>query len=171
MLIDLNCFLRWVMWSRGLLFSFIWLSLFVSLGFIVPLENFHSFGDVTIAGESVQILTCARHSWPLSSEGWFFSMPHLLWHEASVHNGHLRGPETLKPIAERVALELSLPLLRTKVCRGWDSNTKPSASVNALTHCATATVYMIKILPTRRKTPIQSNGQLISFIIHYSITY
>ena len=30
---------------------------------------FHSFGDVTIAGAGLQILTCARHLWPLSSEG------------------------------------------------------------------------------------------------------
>ena len=30
---------------------------------------FHSFGDVTIAGEVLQILTYARHLWPLSSEG------------------------------------------------------------------------------------------------------
>ena len=30
---------------------------------------FHSYGDVTIAGEGLQILTYARHSWPLSSEG------------------------------------------------------------------------------------------------------
>ena len=30
---------------------------------------FHSHGDVTIAGEGLQILTYARHSWPLSSEG------------------------------------------------------------------------------------------------------
>ena len=29
---------------------------------------FHSYGDVTIAGEGLQILTYARHSWPLSSE-------------------------------------------------------------------------------------------------------
>ena len=29
----------------------------------------HSFGDVTITGEGLQILTNARHSWPLSSEG------------------------------------------------------------------------------------------------------
>ena len=36
---------------------------------IVPLENFHSYGDVTIAGEGLQILTNARHSWQLSSEG------------------------------------------------------------------------------------------------------
>ena len=30
---------------------------------------FHSYGDVTIAGEGLQILIYARHSWPLSSEG------------------------------------------------------------------------------------------------------
>ena len=28
---------------------------------------FHSYGDVTIAGEGLQILTCARQSWPLRS--------------------------------------------------------------------------------------------------------
>ena len=38
--------------------------LFVCLGFIVPLENFHSYGDVIISGEGLQILT----SRPLSSE-------------------------------------------------------------------------------------------------------
>ena len=36
---------------------------------IVPLENFHSYGDVTIAGEGLQILTYAQHSWPMSCEG------------------------------------------------------------------------------------------------------
>ena len=30
---------------------------------------FHSYGDVTIAGEGLQIFTFDRHSWPLSSEG------------------------------------------------------------------------------------------------------
>ena len=30
---------------------------------------FHSYGDVTIADEGLQILTYARHSWSLSSEG------------------------------------------------------------------------------------------------------
>ena len=43
---------------------------FVCLEFIVQLERiFHSYGDVTIAGERLQILTFARHSWLLSSEG------------------------------------------------------------------------------------------------------
>ena len=30
---------------------------------------FNSYGDVTIAGEGLQILTYAQHLWPLSSEG------------------------------------------------------------------------------------------------------
>ena len=37
-------------------------TLFVYLKFVVPLENFHSYGDVAIAGEGLQILTYARHS-------------------------------------------------------------------------------------------------------------
>ena len=32
-------------------------------------RNFHSYGDATITGEGLQILTCASHSLPLSSEG------------------------------------------------------------------------------------------------------
>ena len=37
--------------------------------FFVPLENFHSFGDVIVAGEGLQILTYARHLWPFIIEG------------------------------------------------------------------------------------------------------
>ena len=41
----------------------------------------------------------------------FFSVPHLLWHEASVFNCHLRGPVKLtQSIVERLALELPLPV-------------------------------------------------------------
>ena len=44
----------------------------------------------------------------------------------------------LTPIAERVPVELSLPFFTTKVCRGWDSNSQPSAcESNALTDCVT----------------------------------
>ena len=35
----------------------------------------------------------------------------------SVYNGHLRGPVTPTPIAERLAVKLSLPVLTTYVCR------------------------------------------------------
>ena len=102
-----------------------WFVLFVCLGFYVPFENFslNIYGDITIAGEGLQILTYARHSWPLSSEN---SLAHLLLHRASFYNGHLQGPVTLTPIAEHLAVELSLPVFMTWVSCGWDSNTQPS---------------------------------------------
>ena len=63
----------------------------------------------------------------MAIEQWgFLSVPLLLWHGASVYNGHLRGPVTLTPITENLAVELSLPILKAYVCRGWDSNTQPS---------------------------------------------
>ena len=68
---------------------------------------FHSYGDVTIAGERLQILTYARHAWPLSSEG------SLTCHGPTLYSGHIRGPVTLTPVAERLAAELSLPVFTT----------------------------------------------------------
>ena len=101
---------------------------------------FHSYGNVTITGEGLQIF--ALCSALMAIEQWgFFSVPRLLWRESSVYNGYLRGPVKLTPIAERLAAELSLSVFTTKVCRGYDSNTQPSAcSTNALTHCVIATV-------------------------------
>ena len=69
---------------------------------------FHSYGDVTIAGEGLQILTYARHSWPLSSEGFLLATPTVT--RGFVYNGHLREPVILTPIAERSAVDLSLHL-------------------------------------------------------------
>ena len=44
-------------------------SLFVCLfGVYRPTQEFYSYGEVTIAGEGLKILTYAWHSWPLSSE-------------------------------------------------------------------------------------------------------
>ena len=40
----------------------------------------------------------------------FVSLPHLLWHGASIYNGHLRGSMTLTPVDEHLAVELSLPV-------------------------------------------------------------
>ena len=62
---------------------------------------FHPFEDITIVGEGPQIVSYAR---PLAC---------LLWHGASVNNGHLRGPVTLTPIAERLEVDLILPVLTT----------------------------------------------------------
>ena len=49
--------------------------------------------------------------WPLfgTHEQWGF-LNSVLWHGASVYNGHLREPVTLTPIAESLAVELSLPV-------------------------------------------------------------
>ena len=41
-------------------------------------------------------------------------MPHPLRHGPTVYNGHLRGPVTLTPVAERLAVELSLPVFTTE---------------------------------------------------------
>ena len=43
-------------------------------------------------------------------EQWqIFSVPHL-WQGGYVYNGHLRGPAALTPVAERLAVGLSLPV-------------------------------------------------------------
>ena len=83
------------------------------LEFSGPLENFSL------------IWRCHHCQWRVSNfdlrpalmaiEQWeFLSMPHLLWHRASVYYGHLRGPLTLTLIAERLSVELSLPVLRLR---------------------------------------------------------
>ena len=115
----------------------------VCLGFFVPLENF------SLKGKNYHCRWKAANfdlwSALMAIEQWgFFSVPHLLWHGTSVNNGHLREPVTLTPASERLAVELSLPVFTTWVCRGWDSNTQLSAyEANAFTHCATVAVPML----------------------------
>ena len=105
--------------------------LFVCLELTVPLENF--------------LLIWRRHhcrwraanfdlcSALMAIEQWgFFSVPHLLWHGASVYNGHFRATQCWAFSGGAVKTYF-------KVFRGWDSNTQPSAcGANALTNCATA---------------------------------
>ena len=76
--------------------------LFVSLGYFVPNE------DVTTTCEGLQI-----HTYTSNSVVRVFSVSHILWHRASDNNSHLRGPVTLTLVAERFAVELSLPVLTT----------------------------------------------------------
>ena len=86
-------------------------------------------------------MTYARHSRLLSSEGslvchtccdtghpFIMVISEDLWHSHLLH----------------VAVELSVHLFTTKVCRGCNSNTQPFASgENAQAHCATAAVCSI----------------------------
>ena len=74
---------------------------------------------VTIAGEGLQILTYARYSWSLSSEG---SLTCHTYCDTDLPFGHLGGPVTLTLVAERLAVELSLPFFTTQVCRDRGSN-------------------------------------------------
>ena len=90
--------------------------------------------------ETSPLLVKGCKFWPMlgthAIERWgFFGVPYLLWHGASVYNGHLQGPVTLTPIAEHLAVELSLPVFMTWVHRSWDSNTQLSlCEANTLTH-------------------------------------
>ena len=53
-----------------------------------------SRADFIIAGETLQNFDLFWALIPIEQWG-FFSVPHLLWHGASVYNGHLWGPVTL----------------------------------------------------------------------------
>ena len=101
-------------------------------------------------------------------EQWgFFSVPHQLWLDASVYNGHLRGPVTLTPIAELFAVELSLPVLTTYICRDLDFNTQPSTcEANALTTVPPPRSHDM-IIPNR----LSPFWVLNVFLIHLKFTY
>ena len=113
--------------------------LFACLVF-VPLENFllvwrrHHYRGRATNFDLISVL--------MVIEQWgFFNVPHLLWHKPTLYNCHLRGPVTLTPVAERLAVELSLPVFNSSVCCGWDSNTQPSSfRTDALNDCANAAV-------------------------------
>ena len=114
--------------------------LFVWLEFFVPLEIFKLiWRRLHCRWKAANFDLCSAL---MAIKQWgHFSVPQLLWHETSVYNGHLRGPITLTPIAERLAVGLSLPVFTTVVFRSWNSNTQPSACrSNALTHWATADI-------------------------------
>ena len=70
----------------------------------VPLENSSHMETSHIEGCSAAL---NYDHWAVK----VFSVPHLLWHGA---------PVTLTPIVERLAVELSLPVFTTWVCRGWE---------------------------------------------------
>ena len=91
------------------------LCFFFAWGFSYHSKFFHSYGDINIVCEGLQILTCDRHSLPLSRKGSLACHPYLTW--GIPIYGHLQGPMTLTPTAKRLAVELSLPVFTTEVCR------------------------------------------------------
>ena len=88
----------------------------------------------------------------MAIEQWgFFSVPHLLWHGTTVYKGHLRGPVTLTPIAERLAVELSLPVLRLRsIAAGIRTPNSPLAvqCSNQLRHRRGQALQLIFLIDT-----------------------
>ena len=94
---------------KGHRWFFFW---FVSLVFIVQLENFSLIwrrhhcrwraANFDLCSALMAIEQCG-----------FFNVPHPLRHGPTVYNGHLRGPVTFTPVAERLAMKLSQPVFTT----------------------------------------------------------
>ena len=95
MQVKLICKMRLWMWI-------IFYVVFVCLGFIVSLENFsHIWRRHHYRWRAANFYLCLAL---MAIEQWgFFSVPHLVWHGASVYNDHLRRPVTLTLIAERLS--------------------------------------------------------------------
>ena len=66
--------------------------MFVCLWFFVPLENFSLIWRRHHCRWRAAIFYLYSALVAIEQRG-FFSVPHPLWHGASVYNGHLRGPE------------------------------------------------------------------------------
>ena len=56
---------------------------------------------------------------PILDPNGYWAVSHLLRYGASVYIGHLWGPVTFTPVAERLALELSLPFLQLRSVAAW----------------------------------------------------
>ena len=77
----------WMDWQNGRKLEMYDMKFFATIklvclfvwGLSSPSRMFHSYGGIAITGEGLQILTYARHSWPLSSEG-SLACHALLWH-------------------------------------------------------------------------------------------
>ena len=91
---------------RIVLLNIYWFKhLYGCLHILSHLKNVHFYGYLTITFEMLHNLTI---------EQWeFFGVPHLLWQATSAYNGHLRETVTLKPVEERLAVELSLSVFTT----------------------------------------------------------
>ena len=112
------------------------LSLFV-WGFF-PLKNFSLIWGRHLCRWGAANFDLCSALMALQQRG-FFSVPHLLWHRHPFIMVIYEDPWHSHPSVWQWKVEMSLLVLTTYVCRGWDSNTHPSScGANAITHCATA---------------------------------
>ena len=100
---------------------------------LINLNNFHNTKIVLVwVFHSTRKNFNHTETLPLPMKGWKFSpmlgthghlWPQRLWHGAYIYNGNFRGPLTLTPIAEHLAVELSLPVFTTYVWLGFEHPT------------------------------------------------
>ena len=83
------------------IFAFIGREKYVCLEFFVHSRIFHSYEDVIITTERLQILTYTHGHWAVR----YISIPNLLCHGTTVYNGYLWGPMTFTPVAGILSIE------------------------------------------------------------------
>ena len=107
----------------------------------------HSYEDVTITGEELNILKYAFELWPFSSEG------PSVWH-TYCDTGHLfMIVISDDPWHSHLLLSVLQSRYHYLFLCGWDSNTQPSVcKVNALTDCVIAAVSMRSIVSYKNVT-------------------
>lgn len=96
---------KWLYWNnnKSLFYClFVW-------SFSAHSRIFHSFGNVTTANFDL----CS--AFVAIEQVRFFRVPHIQWHGASVYKGYLRGPLTLTPNTDILAVELQLPVFNDSV--------------------------------------------------------
>ena len=108
------CWLNWIIefciFYRKLLRRNVYLLVFFF--FLVPLNFSFIWRRHHSRWRAANIDHCSAL---MAIEQWgFFNVQRQLWHGTSVYNGHLRGTVTLTPIAEHLAVKLSLPVLRLR---------------------------------------------------------
>ena len=95
---------------------------------------FHSFVEVTITGKGLQILTYARHLWPLRSEGSLTCHTYCDTDRPFI-TVISEGPWH-SPVAERLVVKLSLP----------DLNPDPPHTRRTLYHYTMAAVTILEMV-------------------------
>ena len=93
------------------------------LGFTSHSRVFHSYWDVIITDEGLQILTYARFLWSLR---FLKRATRTVTRDIHLYNGHLWEFMSLTSeyVAERFAVELPLSVFTTLVCCSWGFNTQ-----------------------------------------------
>ena len=145
------------MFYTNCIYLFVWLCFFVSLeNFSLVWRRYHCRWRAA----NFDLCSALR-----SIEQWgFFNVPHLLRHRPTVYIGHLRGPVTLTPNAERFAIELSLSVFKTLVCcsrmRGeCSTSTPPRRSTKIIKREINVkfSVFMLYFFHMKYKKCIQNN--------------